>query len=155
MRPVREVVVRDALSVRAAARQVRLARGRRPGVTLLRPWALLAFRCVVTALFLLHPVGAFGVLDGSTPAAPMIAISAVEIVAVLLVAVGLYARVAAFVLSGMMAFAFFVVHLPSGWNWLENGGEPAALYSWVFLLLVVLGPGSLSLDRRRIAPAAG
>jgi putative oxidoreductase len=124
-------------------------------LTLLRPWALLAFRCSVTVLFLLHPVGALGVLDGSAPTAPMIAISAVEIVAVLLVAVGLYARTAAFVLSGMMAFAFFVVHLPAGWNWLDNGGEPAALYSWVFLLLVVLGPGPLSLDRRRTGQAAG
>ena len=49
----------------------------------------------------------------------------------------------------MMAFAFFVIHLPNGWNWLDNGGEPPALYSWVFLLLFVLGPGPISLDRRR------
>ncbi|MEJ2871458.1 DoxX family protein [Actinomycetospora sp. OC33-EN08] len=115
-----------------------------------RPWVLLAFRIVVTVLFLLHPASALGLLDGSAPAAPMIAISAVEIVCVLLVAVGLYTRVAAFLLSGMMAFAFFVIHTSAGWNWIDNGGEPAALYCWVFLLLVVLGPGPLSLDRRRL-----
>lgn len=118
-----------------------------------RPAILLAFRCVVTVLFLLHPVSALGVLDGSTPEVPMVAISAVEILCVLLVAVGLFTRPAALLLSGMMAFAYFVIHLPGGWDWMENGGEPAALYSWVFLLLFVLGPGPLSLDRRRLGDA--
>ena len=79
----------------------------------------------------------------------MVAISAVEILCALFVALGLFARPAAFVLSGMMAFAYFVIHLPDGWNWLENGGEPAALYSWIFLLLAVLGPGPIAVARRR------
>lgn len=114
-----------------------------------RAWVLLAFRAAVTALFLLHPLDMLGVLGGDAPGGAMVAISAVEIVCVLLVAVGLYTRAAAFLLSGMLAFAFFVIHLPDGWNWMENGGEPAALYSWIFLLLVVLGPGPLSLDRLR------
>jgi len=114
-----------------------------------RAWVLLAFRGAVTVLFLLHPLDVLGVLGGDPPGGAMVAISAVEIVCVLLVAVGLYTRAAAFLLSGMLAFAFFVIHLPDGWNWMENGGEPAALYSWIFLLLVVLGPGPLSLDRLR------
>ncbi|MEJ2864738.1 DoxX family protein [Actinomycetospora flava] len=119
-----------------------------------QPAVLLAFRCVVTVLFLLHPVGMLGLLGGEAPGGVMVAISVVEIVCVLLVAVGLFARPAAFLLSGMLAFAYFVIHLPGGWNWMDNGGEPAALYSWIFLLLFVLGPGPLSLDGRRRRGAA-
>ena len=114
-----------------------------------RPWVLLAFRGVVTVLFLLHPIDMIGLFGGECPGGVMVAISVVEIVAVLFVAVGLFARPAAFLLSGMLAFAYFVIHLPDGWNWMENGGEPAALYSWIFLVLFVLGPGPLSLDRLR------
>jgi putative oxidoreductase len=118
-----------------------------------RPWVLLAFRCAVAVLFLLHPVESAGLLSGEAPTGMMLAISVVEIALIALVVLGLYARIAAFLLSGMMAFAFFVVHLPNGWNWLDNGGEPPALYCWVFLLLFVLGPGPISLDRRRARPS--
>lgn len=118
-----------------------------------RPATLLAFRLVVAVLFVLHPVSMLGLLDGSNPPLFMAVVSLVEIVLVALVAAGLFARPAAFLLSGMLAYAFFAVHLPGGWNWMENGGEPAALYSWIFLLLCVLGPGPLSLGGRRAQPA--
>lgn len=111
---------------------------------------MLAFRCAVAVLFVLHPLTSLGLVGGESWGGFMVAVSVVEIVLIVLVAVGFHARVAAFLLSGMMAFAFFVVHLPNGWNWLDNGGEPPALYSWVFLLLFVLGPGPISLDRRRV-----
>lgn len=120
-----------------------------------QPAVLLAFRLVVAVLFVLHPVNTLGLLDGSDPEPAMAALSLVEILLVTLVAVGLFARQAAFLLSGMMAFAFFVIHLPGGWNWLDNGGEAPALYCWIFLLLFVLGPGPLSLDRRRTSRGAG
>ncbi len=115
-----------------------------------QPWTLLAFRCAVAILFVLHPLTSLGLLGGESPGGFMLAVSVVEIALILLVTVGFHARLAAFLLSGMMAFAFFVIHLPNGWNWLDNGGEPPALYSWVFLLLFVLGPGPISLDRRRV-----
>jgi putative oxidoreductase len=118
-------------------------------LTRARPWILLAFRCVVAALFVLHPLESAGLLDGSPPSGFLLGVSVVEIVLIALIALVLLARAAAFLLSGMMAFAYFVVHLPQGWNWLENGGEPAALYCWVFLLLFVVGPGPLSLGRPR------
>jgi putative oxidoreductase len=114
-----------------------------------QPWTLLAFRCAVAVLFVLHPLTSLGLLGGESWGGFLVEVSVVEIVLIVLVAVGFYARAAAFLLSGMMAFAFFVVHLPNGWNWLDNGGEPPALYSWVFLLLFVLGPGPISLDGRR------
>lgn len=119
-----------------------------------RPATLLAFRCAVAALFVLHPLDGLGLLGGGPPTALLFGICLVEIALIALVVLGLFARAAAFLLSGLMAFAFFVVHLPGGWNWLENGGEPPALYAWIFLLLVVVGPGPLSLDRLRAGPAA-
>lgn len=112
------------------------------------PGVLLAFRCVVAVLFVLHPLDTSGLLGNPGPGGVMPAVFIVEIALVALVALGLHARIAAFLLSGIMAFAYFIIHLPQGWNWLENGGEPAALYSWIFLLLSVLGPGPLSLGRR-------
>ena len=115
-----------------------------------QPWTLLAFRCAVAVLFVLHPLASLGLLGGESWGGFMVAVSVVEIVLVVLVAAGFHARAAAFLLSGTMAFAFFVIHLPNGWNWLDNGGEPPALYNWVFLLLFVLGPGPISLDRRGV-----
>jgi putative oxidoreductase len=64
---------------------------------------------------------------------------------------GLYTRATAFVLSGMMAVAYFMAHAPQG-NVLApmlNGGELAALYSFIFLLFAVTGAGALSLDERK------
>lgn len=61
----------------------------------------------------------------------------------LLIALGLYSRIAAFLCSGMMAFAYFVVHVGSigGILPLQNQGEPAALYCWIFLFIAAKGPG--------------
>lgn len=65
-----------------------------------------------------------------------------------LVLVGLFTRPVAFLLSGEMAIAYFMVHTRQGpWPAL-NGGEPAILYCWIFLYLVFAGPGSWTLDAR-------
>ncbi len=61
--------------------------------------------------------------------------------------VGLYTRIAAFVLCGEMAVAYFKVHYPHGPNPLTNEGERAVLYCFVFLYFVFAGGGALSLDR--------
>jgi len=69
-----------------------------------------------------------------------------------MVAVGLGTRIAALICSGSMAYAYFVVHQRDGIFPIQNGGELAALYSWLFLLIVALGPGSIAVDnlwRRR------
>lgn len=70
----------------------------------------------------------------------------IEFVGGILVAVGLGTRIAALICSGAMAYAYFVVHQRHGPLPLQNGGELAALYSWLFLLLVVLGPGPIAVD---------
>ncbi|HET7232511.1 MAG TPA: DoxX family protein [Longimicrobium sp.] len=73
-----------------------------------------------------------------------------------MVALGLATRVAAFILSGEMAFAYFLVHAPNGFWPVVNRGELAALYCFVFLYLSARGSGRYSLDavlaRRRGTP---
>ncbi|MGE5171122.1 MAG: DoxX family protein [Rudaea sp.] len=60
---------------------------------------------------------------------------------------GLFTRPVAFVLSGLMAFAYFLAHAPQGFWPIVNRGELAALYSFVFLYLAVAGGGAWSIDR--------
>ena len=63
-----------------------------------------------------------------------------------LVLLGLFTRPAAFILSGEMAVAYFVAHLPhSPWPGVNQGGE-AILFCWVFFYLVFAGAGVWSLD---------
>ena len=73
----------------------------------------------------------------------------IEFVGGLLLITGLFTRPAAFILSGFMAVAYFMVHAPRGFFPLLNGGELAALYCFVFLFISVAGPGVFALDRRR------
>ena len=67
----------------------------------------------------------------------------------LLLLLGLFTRPVAFVLSGLMAFAYFIAHAPQGFWPLLNRGELAALYSFVFLYLAAAGGGPWSLDQWR------
>ncbi|HEY2763926.1 MAG TPA: DoxX family protein [Pseudonocardiaceae bacterium] len=78
----------------------------------------------------------------------------IELVGGTFVAVGLGTRIAAFICSGTMAYAYFVVHQRQGALPIQNHGELAALYAWLFLLIVVIGPGPISLDSlwRRHSP---
>ena len=70
----------------------------------------------------------------------------IEIVTGTLIALGLYTRPAAFLASGTMAAAYFIGHAPQGFWPVNNGGDAAILYCFVFLYLVFAGPGPLSLD---------
>ena len=64
----------------------------------------------------------------------------------LLIVLGLFTRIVAFVLSGQMATAYFTSHFPNGFFPIENGGELAALFCFVFLYFATAGPGRFSLD---------
>ena len=71
----------------------------------------------------------------------------IQLIGGFLVALGLLTRLAAFICSGMMAFAFFMFHAKSGGLIpILNHGELAAFYCWVFLFIFFYGPGRLSLD---------
>jgi putative oxidoreductase len=64
-----------------------------------------------------------------------------------LLLVGLFTRPVAFVLSGEMAFAYFLAHAPRGFWPLGNGGELAAIYCFLFLYFAFVGGGAWSIDR--------
>jgi putative oxidoreductase len=70
-----------------------------------------------------------------------------ELVGGALVTVGLFTRCAAFVLSGEMAFAYFIGHAPNGFYPALNEGVAAVLFCFVFLYLSAAGGGPWSLDR--------
>ena len=75
-----------------------------------------------------------------------------ELVGGILLVIGLFTRPAAFILSGMTAVAYFMVHAPKNFYPILNGGELAALYCFVFLYLAAAGGGPWSADamfRRR------
>ena len=72
----------------------------------------------------------------------------------LLLLLGLFTRPVAFILSGMMAVAYFIGHVAEGGNIAVpflNGGEAAALFSFIFLYFSVAGGGKWALDNKRNA----
>ena len=66
----------------------------------------------------------------------------------MLLLIGLFTRLVAFVLSGDMAVAYFMAHWPKGSLPILNGGDLAVLFCVVFLYLFVAGPGPWSVDAR-------
>ena len=72
----------------------------------------------------------------------------VELACGLLIAIGLFTRPAAFLASGTMAVAYWLVHAPQNFFPVNNMGDAAILYCFVFLYLVFAGPGPLSLDAK-------
>ncbi|MGP3998821.1 DoxX family protein [Streptomyces sp. 8N706] len=113
------------------------------------------FRMVTGSLFLFHGMssmfGLFGGARGTGHAVefgtwPSWWAALIQVTCGGLVLVGLFTRTSATIASGSMAYAYFVVHQPVALLPLNNGGEPSAMYCWAFLLIAVLGPGSLALD---------
>jgi putative oxidoreductase len=72
-----------------------------------------------------------------------------ELVGGALLLIGLFSRPTAFILSGMTAVAYFMVHAPQNFYPILNGGELAALYCFVFFYLTFAGPGPWSIDALR------
>ncbi|MEU4550088.1 DoxX family protein [Nonomuraea dietziae] len=127
-----------------------------------RPHVLSIFRIVVGLLFACHGAAKlFGVLGGEVVPVgvwPQWYAGIIELVGGGLVLLGLATRIAALICSGEMAYAYFVVHQPRALWPLQNEGELAAVFSWSFLLIAVMGPGVWALDTwlghvRRRAPA--
>jgi putative oxidoreductase len=85
---------------------------------------------------------------GGPPVMSLFGVSGIlEFFGGLLILLGLFTRPVAFILAGMMAVAYFMVHAPAGFWPLLNKGELAVLYCFVFLYLAVAGAGEWSLDR--------
>ncbi len=73
----------------------------------------------------------------------------IEVVGGALIALGLFTSPVAFLASGQMAVAYFQAHAPRGFWPIVNGGELAALYSFVFLYFAAVGSGKWSIDSIR------
>jgi putative oxidoreductase len=72
-----------------------------------------------------------------------------ELIGGALLLIGLFTRPVAFVLSGVMAFAYFIAHAPRAFFPIVNAGELAALYCFVFLYIAMAGGGAWSVDALR------
>jgi putative oxidoreductase len=117
-----------------------------------------ALRIMTGLLFMQHgtmkllgfPINDFwkGMLGGM-PAGMTYFTGLLELIGGLLIVIGLFTRPVAFILSGFMAAAYFMAHLPQGFWPILNQGELAVLYCFVFLWLAVAGSGPYSVDGNR------
>jgi len=73
----------------------------------------------------------------------------IEFLGGLMMALGLFTGPVAFIASGEMAWAFFQSHFPRGFWPIQNGGELAVLYCFIFLYISAVGSGRLSIDSIR------
>jgi putative oxidoreductase len=116
------------------------------------PQILGILRIVVGLLFLEHGMAKllhFPVVPmfANGPLSPMLLASGIiELAGGALVALGLFSRIAAFICSGQMAVAYFMVHFPQGFYPILNGGELAIVYCFTFLYLAAAGPGAFAVN---------
>lgn len=121
--------------------------------TIWAPRVLSILRIVTALLFLAHGTQkllGFPASDGAPGflSLPWIA-GFLEIFGGAALVLGLFTRPVAFVLSGLMAFAYWLAHAPQSPFPVLNGGDAAILFCFVFLYLVFAGPGPWSLDAAR------
>lgn len=125
-----------------------------------QPQLLAALRIVTALLFLEHGTSklwGWPFVDGLSNLPPFTLFwtaGVIELVGSLLVLFGLFTRPAAFILSGEMAVAYFMEHLPIDFFPIRNQGDAPILFCFVFLYLAAAGPGTFSLDGRRRAQAS-
>lgn len=115
------------------------------------PRILSVLRIVAAVLFFEHGCQKlFGVPPGSGPRPELFSLlggaGVLELVGGALLILGLFTRPVALILSGEMAFTYWMVHAPKSIFPILNGGDGAILYCFIFLYLVFAGPGPWSLD---------
>jgi putative oxidoreductase len=128
-------------------------------LTAWRPQFLSLLRIVTALLYLEHATQklfhfpAFPARPGMPPPAGgfswFMLIGVLELVGSLALIGGYYTRLAAFVLSGEMAIAYWTAHAPMSFFPLINFGESAILFCFVFLYIAAAGPGPWSIDAQQ------
>jgi putative oxidoreductase len=116
------------------------------------PYILAALRIVAGLAFAQHGAQKlFGLLGGQavelTSQRGIAGI--IEFVGGIMIALGLFTSPVAFLASGEMAWAYFQAHAPRGFWPIQNGGELAVLYCFIFLYFAAVGSGKLSIDSIR------
>lgn len=128
--------------------------GRLTAIRSAEPWMRSVLRIVVGFTFALHGFqklfGMFGGLGGHGGHVPLFSLfglaGVLECCGGILLILGLLTVPVAFLLSGEMAVAYFMAHFPRGFFPIQNGGELAVLYCFIFLYLFTAGAGPLSVD---------
>ena len=119
------------------------------------PYVLGLLRIITGFLFLQHGTSKLlgiphnAMFDGFQLMSLMGVAGILELVGGTLILIGLFTRPVAFILSGQMAFAYFMAHAPGGILPILNQGELAVMFSFVFLYLSVAGAGKFSVDGAR------
>lgn len=120
-----------------------------------QPHLLAILRIVVALLFIEHAaIKLFDFPPGGQPGLQAMGsflwiAGAIELAAGLLVLLGLFTRLAAFVAAGEMAIAYWMIHAPKSLYPAVNMGEAAILFCFIFLYLAAAGPGAWSIDGSR------
>jgi putative oxidoreductase len=116
-----------------------------------RPYILSTLRIVIGLLFLQHGLSKVFNFPAPSPVPSLsgllILAAILETVGAALFLVGAYTRIVAFILSGEMAFAYFMAHAPRSFYPVVNAGELAVLFCFIFLYFAFAGGGPLSVDR--------
>jgi putative oxidoreductase len=117
------------------------------------PYFYALLRIVAGLLFALHGSQKLFGFPGDKPTVELFSrmglAGVIELVGGLLIAIGLFASVAAFLASGQMAVAYFMAHAPQGLWPIMNGGELSILYCFLFLYIASQGSGLWSIDSLR------
>ncbi len=116
-----------------------------------RPQALAVLRIIAALLFIEHgtmKLFGFPAAMGEGALPPLMLFAGVlEVFGGALIAIGLFTRPVAFILSGQMAFAYFMGHAGKSFWPALNGGDAAILFCFVFLYFVFSGPGAWAVDK--------
>lgn len=116
----------------------------------LAPHMLSLLRIVTALLFLEHGLSRLFGWPSPLATPPLFTMywfaGAIELLGGVLLALGLFSRAAALVMSGEMAFAYFLSHAPHGFFPILNRGDAAILYCFVFFYIAFAGPGPWSVD---------
>jgi putative oxidoreductase len=114
-----------------------------------RPYVLSVIRIVVALLFIEHGLQKYFSFPSAGP--PMRTLlyvqGVIEIVGGIVLLLGAYTRVVAFILAGDMAVAYFMAHFPRSFFPAVNGGDAAVLFCFTFFYIFFAGGGAWSLDR--------
>ena len=123
------------------------------GIARRSPYSLAVLRVVSGLIFLEHGSQKFLGFPGGEMAGAGLAFDnpgalagVIELIAGVLITIGLFTRPAAFLASGTMAVAYWMAHAPQNAFPVNNGGDASILYCFVFLYLVFAGPGAWSVD---------
>jgi putative oxidoreductase len=119
-----------------------------------RPQALAALRIMTALLLIEHGTQKFfNFPPAEQPFGDLMNLIGVagvlEIVGGILILVGFMTRPTAFILCGFTAVAYFMAHAPQSFFPINNRGDAAVLFCFIFLYLTAAGPGAFALDNRR------